>query len=35
MEHNGAAIENHAVNLFIYGRGLDVQNNWKKKQVAK
>lgn len=29
------AIKNHAVNLFIYGRELDVQNNWGKKAGCK
>ena len=29
MEFNAAAIENHAVYRFIYGRWMDVHNNWK------
>ena len=33
MEHNAAAIENCAINLFIYGRGIGVHNNCAKSRL--
>lgn len=33
MEHNAVATENHARNLFIYGRGIDVHNKWKESRM--
>lgn len=31
IEESSAAIENHSVNLFIFGRGIEIHNNWEKK----